>query len=112
RGLEARREHLGAARTVVDAEIERYQAASSAREVAPLIGELHGWANGVRTTELDRYSSRLAQLAPADREAVEALSRSLVAKLLHQPTVALKDAAGTARGDRLAETVRELFNPW
>ncbi len=111
RGVEARREHLGAARAVVDAEIERYQAASTARRVAPLIGDLHGWADGIRSTELDRYSARLAQMAPADREAVEALSRSLIAKLLHQPTVTLKDAAGTARGERLAEAVRELFNP-
>ena len=92
------------------AEIERYEAASSARQVAPLIGSLHGWANGIRAAELDRYAARLADLDPADREAVEALSRSIVAKLLHQPTVTLKDAAGTAKGDRLAEAVRELFN--
>jgi glutamyl-tRNA reductase len=110
RGMEARREHLGSARAVVDAELERYQAASSARQVAPLIGELHGWANGLRAAELERYAARLARMEPADREAVEALSRSLVAKLLHQPTVTLKDAAGTARGDRLAEAVRELFD--
>lgn len=110
RGIEARREHLGAARAVVHAEIERYESASSARQVAPLIGGLHGWANGVRAAELDRYASRLAGMDDADRETVEALSRSLVAKILHQPTVTLKDAAGTAKGDRLADAVRELFN--
>ena len=110
RGIEARREHLWAARAVVESEIERYQAASSARRVAPLIGDLHGWANGLRAAELDRYAARLARMEPADREAVEALSRSLVAKFLHKPTVTLKDAAGTARGDRLAEAVRELFD--
>lgn len=110
RGLEARRQHVGAARAVVDGEIERYQSASSARQVAPLIGGLHGWANGVRATELERYASRLAAMTDGDRETVEALSRSLVAKILHQPTVTLKDAAGTAKGDRLADAVRELFN--
>ena len=110
RGLEARRQHLGAARIVVDREIERYQAASSARQVAPLIGELHGWADGIRAAELNRYASRLATMAEADRATVEAVSRSIVAKILHQPTVRLKDAAGTAKGERLAEAARELFN--
>lgn len=109
RGVEARRQHVTAARSVVDTELDRYEVASSARQVAPLIGGLHGWANGVRAAELDRYASRLAGMAEADRETVEALSRSLVAKILHQPTITLKDAAGTAKGDRLADAVRELF---
>ncbi len=42
--------------------------------------------------------------------AVEALTRGVLAKLLHEPTVRLKDAAGTPRGDRLADALRELFD--
>jgi glutamyl-tRNA reductase len=110
RGLEARRAHVGAARAVVEAELERYQAASSARQAAPMIASLHGWADGLRAAELDRYAAKLAAMTEADRATVEALSRSLVAKILHQPTVSLRQAAGTAKGDRLAEAVRELFN--
>ncbi|MDP9421216.1 MAG: hypothetical protein M3P53_13950, partial [Actinomycetota bacterium] len=34
----------------------------------------------------------------------------VVAKLLHQPTVRLKDAAGSLRGERLAEALRDLFD--
>lgn len=41
--------------------------------------------------------------------AVEALTRGIPAKLLHEPTVGLKDAAGTAQGDRLSDAVRDLF---
>lgn len=110
RGIEARRTHVEAARRVVDAEIERYQAAASARQVAPLIGDLHQWADGVREHELERYAARLARMSPEDRQAVESLSRSLTNKFLHPPTVTLKDAAGTARGERLADAVRELFD--
>ncbi len=110
RGIEARRVHAEAARTLVGEEVQRYAAACSARQVAPLIGGLHGWAEGIRRSEMERYAAKLAGLAPEDREAVEALSRTLVAKLLHQPTVTLKDAAGTARGERLASAVRELFD--
>ncbi|MFV0256956.1 MAG: glutamyl-tRNA reductase [Acidimicrobiales bacterium] len=109
RGLEARMAHLDAAENLVAAEVDRYQSADSARSVGPLIGGLHGWADEVRTAELDRYAAKLVGMADADREVVEALSRTLVAKILHRPTVVLRDAAGTARGDRLAEAARELF---
>ncbi|MEM7337983.1 MAG: glutamyl-tRNA reductase [Actinomycetota bacterium] len=110
RGMEARRRHVEPARAVVGEELERYRSAASAREVAPLIGGMHGWAEGIRSSEMDRYAARLAQMADSDRATVEALSRSIVAKMLHPPTVTLKDAAGTPRGDRLAEAARELFD--
>ena len=51
----------------------------------------------------------LDDLDPKQREAVEAVTRRVVAKLLHEPTVRLKDAAGSARGERLSEALRELF---
>ena len=55
-------------------------------------------------------AARLADLDDRQREAVEAATRAIVAKLLHEPTVRLKDAAGTAQGDRLAESLRDLFD--
>lgn len=99
-----------AVEAIVEQELERYAAASSAREVAPVIGSLHDHAEQVRAGELDRFAARLAALDPADRELVEALSRGIVAKLLHGPTVRLKDAAGTSQGDRLADSLRDLFD--
>ena len=44
-----------------------------------------------------------------EREAVEAITRGIVAKLLHEPTVRLKEVAGTSRGERLSEALRDLF---
>jgi glutamyl-tRNA reductase len=64
-------------------------------------------AEEVRAAEVARLTRNLG---PAERAALETLSRSLVAKLLHDPTVRLKEAGGTARGERLAEAVRELFD--
>ena len=71
---------------------------------------LHDRAEGVRTAELDRFRVRLAGLDERQREAVEALTRGIVAKLLHEPTVQLKEAAGHARGERLADALRDLFD--
>jgi glutamyl-tRNA reductase len=64
----------------------------------------------VRAGELARYRGRLDALDDREREAVDALTRAIVAKLLHDPTVSLKRDAGTARGERNAAAVRDLFD--
>ena len=109
-GIERRSHELAAVESIVDQELERFRSAASARSAAPVISSLRGWADDVRTAELVRFEAKLAGLDPRQRDAVEALTKGLVAKLLHQPTVALKDSAGTPTGDRLADALRQLFD--
>jgi len=109
-GLLERRREVPAAEAIVDEEVERYREASSAREVAPLVVELRRRADQLVEAELGRWASRLDQLDPDARAAAEALVRGVVAKLLHEPTVQLKGASGTLRGERLAGSLRELFD--
>ncbi|OWY61465.1 hypothetical protein B7486_63640, partial [cyanobacterium TDX16] len=97
-------------RDIVDDELARYTATNTAREVAPLITSLRDRAEEVRRGELEKQKGRLAELTPEQREAVEAVTRATVAKLLHEPTVRMKDASGTVRGERLAESLRDLFD--
>ncbi len=105
-----RSHEVDSVRAIVDEEVELFLAEASAREVAPLIAALRGRADTFTANELERHASRLAGLSPAQRAAVESLLRGVVNKLLHEPTVRLKDAAGHARGDRLAEALRDLFD--
>lgn len=107
RGLRERRAELDRVRGIIDDELNRYLDHSSAREAAPLITAFRTRAEILRKEELDRHAGGLS---PAEREAVEAATRGLVGKLLHEPTVRLKDAAGSPRGDRLAEALRDLFD--
>jgi glutamyl-tRNA reductase len=109
-GSANRRREASAARLLVESAVNRYAGETSAREAAPLITSLRDLAETVRVAELERVSGRLAALDGREREAVEAATRAIVAKLLHEPTVRLKDAAGTSRGDRLAESLRDLFD--
>ncbi|MEZ5142648.1 MAG: glutamyl-tRNA reductase [Acidimicrobiales bacterium] len=109
-GVASRQAEVAAVRALVDEEVDRYLAVSSAREVAPLVGSLHERGEGVRRGELERFKSRLAGLDQRELLAVEALTKGIVAKLLHDPTVRLKDAAGTAKGERLADSLRDLFD--
>jgi glutamyl-tRNA reductase len=109
-GVAARRGEIALVRSVVNDEVDRYGAVSSAREVAPLVGSLRQRAEEIRQRELDRASGRLAGLDERQLDAVETLTRSIVSKLLHDPTVEVKEAAGTPRGERLAESLRHLFD--
>ena len=109
-GLAERRKEVEAVRALLDAELERYLAATSARAVAPVIVALRAAAESVRAAELDKAQARLADLDDDERAAVEAMTQSLVAKLLHQPTVALREAAGSSKGDRLVQALRDLFD--
>lgn len=110
---QGRREREGevlGVRDIVDEELARYTATATAREVAPLITALRDRAEDVRLAELERQRKRLDGLSPEQREVVEGLTKAMVAKLLHDPTVRMKDASGTVRGERLAESLRDLFD--
>lgn len=109
-GVREREREVGAVRALVADEVRRWIDDVTAREVAPLVSALHSRAEAVRVGELERYRSRLDGLDARAREAVEAVTRGIVGKLLHDPTVRLKDVAGTAKGERLAEALRDLFD--
>jgi glutamyl-tRNA reductase len=108
-GIAERRREIAGVQAIVDEEVMRYFEAMAAREVAPIVAALRDRVEAIRRSELDRHASRLAGLSAREREAVEALTRGIVNKVLHEPTVRLKDAAGTAKADRLADAVRTLF---
>ncbi len=110
RGLAQRQKEASKAREFVLEDLERYAEASSARQVAPLIGALHRRSEQLRADEINRHAKKLASLDPDQLEAVEALTKGLIAKMLHEPSIGLKKAAGSRRGDRLAEAARELFD--
>jgi glutamyl-tRNA reductase len=109
-GLAERRREVGRVRVIVDEERDRFLDSVTAREVAPTITALRERAESLRVAELERQRGRLENLDPKQREAVEAVTRGLLAKLLHDPTVRLKDAAGTPKGERLSDALRDLFD--
>ena len=95
---------------IVAEEVGRYSEEAVARQAAPLVAQLHEMADGVRQGELERFARKLASLDERERTTVEALTRAIVAKLMHEPTATLKRDAGTPRGERNADAVRDLFD--
>jgi glutamyl-tRNA reductase len=109
-GIRERQREVTAVHAILDVELDRYVDESTARSVAPLVASLRARGDLVRSGELQRLAARLGDLDDRQRDAVEALAAGIVGKLLHEPTVRLKDATGTARGERLAEALRDLFD--
>ena len=109
-GVRERQREVTAVHAILDVELDRYVDESTARSVAPLVASLRARGDLVRSGELQRLAARLGDLDDRQRDAVEALAAGIVGKLLHEPTVRLKDATGTARGERLAEALRDLFD--
>ena len=81
------------AETLIAAEVERFHQRQSAVNAAPAIVALQRQAEEIRQAELRRVQARLGSLSEEQAAAVEALTRGLVNKFLHQPMQALKQAA-------------------
>jgi glutamyl-tRNA reductase len=98
------------ARTIVEEEVRRFSADRRAKRLAPLISALHALGEDVRAAELKRFAPKLESMSERERQAVEALTQRIVGRLLHEPSVRLKDLAGKRLADAPARALAELFD--
>ena len=98
-----------AARAIVAAEVANYLAGQRMAEVTPTVTALRQRAADVVEAELLRLDNRLPGLDAAHRDEVAKTVRRVVDKLLHAPTVRVKQLASAPGGDSYAEALRELF---
>jgi glutamyl-tRNA reductase len=76
---------------------------------APAIRGLREQAEEIRRLELERTAGAWESLSDADRERLDALTKSIVNKILHEPTVRARAAVQNAEGLRHIESLRHLF---
>jgi glutamyl-tRNA reductase len=107
--LDRRRAELPAAEGIVGAGVEEFWSWYSSLAVVPTIRALRDHGERVRQAEVERALRSLQHLSPGRPEAIDALTRALLNKLLHSPTVRLRQAAGNGRGTGVLDTVRYLF---
>ncbi|GED99662.1 glutamyl-tRNA reductase [Gordonia spumicola] len=98
-----------AARGIVADELAGYLAAQRQAEVTPTVAALRQRAADVVEAEILRLQTRLPDLDGAQRDEVAKAVRRVADKLLHAPTVRVKQLASSGRGDHYAEALRELF---
>jgi len=100
-GLVGREEDVREAEAIVAEEAARFAEWRRSRDAAGAIRDLRTRAEEIRSEELARAGSRLAELSDRERETVETLTTQIVNKLLHAPTVRAKEAG--------SEPLRDLF---
>jgi len=102
--LAGRRREAERAEAIVAAEAKRFREWQAALDVVPAIASLRAHAEEIRSAELQR-----AKLSESERQAAESVTNAVLNKLLHLPTIRMKEAAAAADGVLYADAVRHLF---
>jgi glutamyl-tRNA reductase len=102
--LAARREEAKRAEKIVAAEADQFHEWHASLDVVPAIASLRARAEEIRAAELQR-----AKLTGSERRAAESVTAAVLNKLLHLPTIRMKEAAAAADGVIYADAVRHLF---
>jgi glutamyl-tRNA reductase len=109
RNLDVREAEAAKARTLVDQDVERFDAWLASLDVVPTISALRERGEQLVEQVLRENESRWESLSEADRERLGVMARALVSRLLHEPTLRLKGSAAEDGGYRYVHTLRELF---
>jgi glutamyl-tRNA reductase len=107
--LRERQREAQRAEALVAREVERFAARLKELEVTPTILALRDKLESIRRAEVDKALSRLAGADEETRRVLEALSQSIVNKILHAPMVKLRDSSRAGHGHSWIETISELF---
>lgn len=103
-------DEVAAARRIVTAEVDAWRAQQAAGGVAPTVVALREQAAAILEAELDRLDRRLPDLPGAAREEIRNAVRRVLEKVLHTPTVRVKELADAPGGSFYAEALRTLFD--
>ncbi len=108
-GWNERQKEMRVAEAIVERETEAFVSWLKSLQVTPTIVDLRRHLHGMAAQELSRFRARLGNLTPDQEEAVRQMAASLINKLLHPPTVALKRCAAQNGGGIRIQLIRELF---
>jgi glutamyl-tRNA reductase len=101
---------IAAARRVVAEEVAAFASWQQSASVEPTVTALRAKAAAVVAAELSRLNRRLPDLSPRERAEVAGTVHRVVDKLLHAPTVRVKELAERPDGHGYAEALRDLFD--
>jgi glutamyl-tRNA reductase len=94
---------------IISGELDRFDAWQHSTEIAPTIGALVERADVLRREEIKKLQRHLATMTPEQRDAVDHLTRRLVAKLLHDPITKARELSASAEAHTYLNALRELL---
>lgn len=106
---EARKAEAQKVEGIVEIEVERFLAWYQNLAVTPTIMQLRNFADDIRNQEVERALGQLNHLSEQDRNTLDKMSRAIVNKLLHQPTIQLRNTSDLERKDYHLYSLRHLF---
>jgi glutamyl-tRNA reductase len=104
-----REAEAAAAELIIGEEVEKLVSRLKEREAVPIIVALQDHLEHLRQAELQRMRGKLGALSPQQEEALEALTKSLMAKIAHGPIMEIRRNAGSDEGWQVIEEVRRIF---
>lgn len=109
--LAARRREIPEVESLIDGELTALHDQFKQLSISPVIVDLRQKAERIRRRELERTLRFIGEDAdPETLKHVQHLTRSLVNKLLHEPTVRLRERASNGQATAYADTIRDLFD--
>ncbi len=95
---------------IVEHEVDRFLARARSLEVVPTIVSLQERLDDIRRCEIERLRGKLGGLSAEQEQAIEALTRGIINKILHEPITHLKSAAQEPDSRKTIDLVRRVFN--
>ncbi len=108
--LQERAKEAGEAEAIVTEEIEKFYRWIKSLDVVPTIIALRRACDRIRKAEIERAIPSLNSLTEKERKTIEAMTSSIVNKILHHPVTHLKKEADRVEGDLYIDTIRKLFD--
>jgi glutamyl-tRNA reductase len=107
--LRERQKEAAAAEALVEREVNEFLEWRRSLEVVPVLVELRRRADEIRRAEVEKARKRLGPMTPEQEEALEAMTSAIVNKLLHAPTVHLKEIASNGHASEHMGLIRKLL---
>jgi glutamyl-tRNA reductase len=107
--IRERQKEAAGAEALVEREVREFLLWQKSLDVVPLLADLRRRAEEIRRSELEKARRRLGSLSPEQEQALEAVTSAIVNKLLHAPTVELKEIARNGRSPELVVMLRKFL---
>ena len=107
--IESREREIPKVERIIDYEYQEYKNFYSSLRYIPVIAGMRQHADNIAQKELEKTLKKMHNLDPKNQEQIKALTHSIVQKILHEPTIKLREEAKGPNGEKYAFAVSELF---
>ncbi len=107
--LEERMREARRAETIIDEELREFERWLDSMEVVPTVAAIRAQAEAIRQAEMEKALKRLGGLSEKEVRTIDALTSSIVSKMLHEPTSRLKESSAEKDGYVYVDTARRLY---